>query len=868
MREEPSVVGHEHEQNVESDSGGESDKESEEGDEYPKDVNDGEDEDVGEGKDGEAEDEEESGDESDKEAKKSRSNDGGPSIQTRSMKNKDGNFYGLVDDSDENEEYVPDIVSDDEGTKPISSKKRKRKQGRIRNVKPKKAGKNPVSSKKTTKLSKRKLLGLNTRMSPKSLSETIQLLTKTQRAEVRQMRLGRLLKLRMKEIPTKLAYFVVDRFNPEKMEIDLGATQIKIDDDVVVKVLGLPNNGVVLGDTKKRSRATFVSEWRKKFPGESYVSPKEVAEMIKAERRNTGNVYFKLDFIALMVGVLMYRMKTGNLMLDYMANITDDTDLCNINWCKFMISSLKMCKKYWNQDGSSWFVGPLAFLTLVYVDGTTCGAFTQERVVPPITLWTKENLEIRVKFELKNGGFGKGKAMEFYIDEKGDISEDEGDTTTLKSCVDELEDAFEEMEHGKARATKVLKAAVAKFKGEKKVEDFIERYKIFFTYVDDINTMAHETTSINEPETELQTDGPPLDEVVANVLKAVKEPGEKPESSKIMKKKKRVKDPSMPSFDLLSSQSTIGSDADEHDREESLRALRLNAVKKNAPPQKGLKTRTAKKAVKKGTITRFTIKSGSSQQYVNLAEECRSKKTPTIYTRKEVNINEPMDNTEKKLWIYLRKLFRDKNDDDMKKPKKGVPGRNVVEATNVGTSKSNALVVKDDSRSVDTSASYLQPVFESAHGFRTQAFMMTTTLTGRWVADDVITCWAILLNYEERVITNNAPKRLYLHARTITDEMIKVTGGCRVSVLCEKLKRNIKYVLEGRDDLMDMKCFELVVVPVFEKNHYYVVAFDMRCPSVEVIDNMEGEFICPDAACAYVQKGTLAKIKLLHDALV
>ncbi|KAK9049314.1 hypothetical protein SSX86_031719 [Deinandra increscens subsp. villosa] len=861
------------EEDGESDKEIKEDSENEEEGEDTKDGTDGEDEEVDEdenkseseeeGKDEEAEDEEESVGESDKSdneeededeesdimmshrAKKSKSNDIGPSTRTRSKVNKDEKAYGLVDESDESDEYVPESVSDDEGTKPGSSKKTTHDE----------VNKAPP---KTTWLS------IDTRMSPKKLYETINILTKSQRAEVRKLRLGHLLKLRMDEIPKKLAHFVVDRFDPKDMVIDLGETKLHINADAVVKVLGLPNSGVLLESSKKKSTSTLVAGWKARY-GTTYISPNQVSKMIKAERKHTQNEYFKLDFISLMVGTLFYAMRSGSMMLDYMKSIDDNTDLGNINWCKFMLSSLKECKKGWKRDGmNSWFVGPLTCLVLVYVDGTTCGAFPQDRVVPPMTFWTKEKLDARQRYELENDGFGKGKKRDLYVDEKGDESEIEEDPTTLKSCIDELEDAFDQMERGKGRVVKVLKAAVAKFKNEKKVDEFLQRYKSFFTCVDDITETIRETTFVNEPDAEPQNVHHSLDEVVANIVRTVSEIKEHPTSSKVSKKRKRVKDPSIPSFELLSSsQSTPESDAGENKKKEVLKAVQMDASKK-APPRKNTKNVEAKKVLKKGTVTKFTRPASPVfPKYVKLAEENRMKKPVADYTRKEVDINEPIDNIEKTLWIYLRKMFRDKKVDDMKKPAKVVKGVGVVEASKDGTSKSNALVVKDDRKSVGPTTSYMQPIFESSHGFRTQAFMMTTMLTGRWVVDDVITCWAILMNHEEMVVTNNMPKRLYLHARTITDEMIKVAGSCNVAALCEKFKKNIKYVLEDREDLMDMKCFDLVVVPVFENRHYYVVMFDMRNPSVEVVDNMDEEFICRDVGCAYIDMGTPAKIKYL-----
>ncbi|KAI3687201.1 hypothetical protein L1987_80895 [Smallanthus sonchifolius] len=48
----------------------------------------------------------------------------------------------------------------------------------------------------------------------------------------------------MDGIPTKLAHYVVDKFNPDEMEIMLPCGSIKIDSEVIHQLLGLPKGGV------------------------------------------------------------------------------------------------------------------------------------------------------------------------------------------------------------------------------------------------------------------------------------------------------------------------------------------------------------------------------------------------------------------------------------------------------------------------------------------------------------------------------------------------------------------------------------------------------------------------------------------------
>jgi hypothetical protein len=47
----------------------------------------------------------------------------------------------------------------------------------------------------------------------------------------------------------------------------------------------------------------------------------------------------------------------------------------------------------------------------------------------------------------------------------------------------------------------------------------------------------------------------------------------------------------------------------------------------------------------------------------------------------------------------------------------------------------------------------------------------------------------------------------------------------------------------GNDhNLMDLKQFDIVLIPVIDKNHYYVICFDFKNSSISLIDNMHEKF--------------------------
>ncbi|KAJ0476176.1 hypothetical protein HanHA300_Chr13g0474251 [Helianthus annuus] len=77
---------------------------------------------------------------------------------------------------------------------------------------------------------------------------------------------------------------------------------------------------------------------------------------------------------------------------------------------------------------SIYFNGALTILVMIYVDRTICGYINSVRTTSPLSFWTKDMLSIREKYEIKNGGFGKGSLREGYMEDRvSDIVSFKGD---------------------------------------------------------------------------------------------------------------------------------------------------------------------------------------------------------------------------------------------------------------------------------------------------------------------------------------------------------------------------------------------------------------------------------------------------------
>jgi len=78
----------------------------------------------------------------------------------------------------------------------------------------------------------------------------------------------------------------------------------------------------------------------------------------------------------------------------------------------------------------------------------------------------------------------------------------------------------------------------------------------------------------------------------------------------------------------------------------------------------------------------------------------------------------------------------------------------------------------------------------------------------------------------------------------------------------QAFQKNLLRVLQGNKDKVDLEAYDVVLIPILERNHFYLICFDFRKPSIQVIDNMH-----PKASCVslkdnprYISKGTPYKV--------
>ncbi|CAH1430227.1 unnamed protein product [Lactuca virosa] len=110
------------------------------------------------------------------------------------------------------------------------------------------------------------MLSMKNRCSPESLLSIILGLSKQQKECVRSMGFGSLLKMKMTDIPLKLGFYILQKFDYERMVIDVEGKELKVTTQSVHDMLGIPTGGTILTQLDQWPKYdTSYDEWKQRF---------------------------------------------------------------------------------------------------------------------------------------------------------------------------------------------------------------------------------------------------------------------------------------------------------------------------------------------------------------------------------------------------------------------------------------------------------------------------------------------------------------------------------------------------------------------------------------------------------------------------
>ncbi|KAI3796749.1 hypothetical protein L1987_39433 [Smallanthus sonchifolius] len=148
-----------------------------------------------------------------------------------------------------------------------------------------------------------------------------------------------------------------------KEKMNIGKHKIKINCAIIHQLLGVSCGNVIIESmTKLKIRDESVKAWRNRYPW-NFVAPTVIVSKIE-NAKDEDCFNFRMDFLMCFLAVMVECHGQGRCKEKILDKLTGETDFSNINWCAYIIDSMRGCKKIRKRnDRSVPFLGPLAILT-------------------------------------------------------------------------------------------------------------------------------------------------------------------------------------------------------------------------------------------------------------------------------------------------------------------------------------------------------------------------------------------------------------------------------------------------------------------------------------------------------------------------
>ncbi|KAJ0609157.1 putative papain-like cysteine peptidase superfamily [Helianthus annuus] len=176
------------------------------------------------------------------------------------------------------------------------------------------------------------------------------------------------------------------------------------------------------------------------------------------------------------------------------------------------------------------------------------------------------------------------------------------------------------------------------------------------------------------------------------------------------------------------------------------------------------------------------------------------------FLRRGVDINEDTSKDDNRIWDYIR------NDEGL------------------------MYMLHGDSSRKETMKINLELLYRSSADVDASRRMFKTLSAGALVIDRIIDCWAEVLNYEEQFRALGSTNRLFMGTRVVFEWMLLDQKMHREKRM-DRFRKNMQGGMHGNTKLFDLRSFDMVLFPILEAGHYYLLVFEMKNPAITLIDN-------------------------------
>ncbi|PWA73469.1 Peptidase C48, SUMO/Sentrin/Ubl1 [Artemisia annua] len=206
---------------------------------------------------------------------------------------------------------------------------------------------------------------IHQRISLWSLHRLIPKLSTKQREDIKEMGFGDVLGFKIKDVPTRLSYWLLDNFDEDRCVLNVDGKAISITRETVRDVLGIPMGNVpVKAVDEADCRHPLVIEWKRQFDGLTRYKHIPVEKQIYTQA--DGGWMFKLNFLVLYFTSIGEANKNATVNLRFFNCIQDEIDIPGFDWCSYVLECLVRTKKSWIR--TRHYCGPVIVLLVLYAD--------------------------------------------------------------------------------------------------------------------------------------------------------------------------------------------------------------------------------------------------------------------------------------------------------------------------------------------------------------------------------------------------------------------------------------------------------------------------------------------------------------------
>ncbi|KAK9078396.1 hypothetical protein SSX86_002453 [Deinandra increscens subsp. villosa] len=205
---------------------------------------------------------------------------------------------------------------------------------------------------------------ISPRNTPRHLCGVIQVLTDEQKEVVKAMGFGAFLEMKLTQIPTALAYWLVNNYDVGTGSLVTEKGVVKIDAKLINSVLGVPLGTETITIIEKTTdRDPVAKEWRSQFEeGKTKITLHDTLMMMN-DRKDAGRL-FQLNFLVVLCTSVIRVMQSGTVNQCFLNAITPGTDVKNMKWCEYIVKCLNKTKNGWIPERS--YAGPITLLATIY----------------------------------------------------------------------------------------------------------------------------------------------------------------------------------------------------------------------------------------------------------------------------------------------------------------------------------------------------------------------------------------------------------------------------------------------------------------------------------------------------------------------